>query len=637
MDGKNDTAELPHTGLRKDLGVVSVFCIASGAMISSGLFILPGLVYLYTGPAASLAYLLAALLVIPAMFCKAELATAMPKAGGDYFFIDRSLGAAFGTLAGIASWFSLSLKTAFALFGIGAFCTLLAPNLSLWIVKAVAVTACLVLTWVNLIGVKHAGRLQTLLVVYLLVALTTYVVRGLNFVEASHYHNFMQHGWGNIITATGMVFVSYGGLTKIASMAEEIRDPSRTLPLGMFLAFGVVSILYFFVVMITVGLLGDKLGGSLNPLVAGGAKVLGRSGAIVIGLAAVMAYVTTGNAGLLSASRIPLAMSRDQLLPYRFSIVDPKTGIPKQGLWLTSLFTIAAVLFLDLETLVKVASTMMILLYLFVTVAVILMRESKFENYRPAFHVPFYPYLPIFGMLAYVGLVFTMGRIPLILSAAFFGGGFLWYGAYGRIRVNRESALIRITKRLIPGNLARDRLEDELRDILRARDGLVEDRFDRMIQECPILDVDGEMDRETFFTASAQALAPRVQLSEEDVLDLLREREEDSSTVLRPGLAIPHIIIPGVGQFHVMLVRSRQGISMGEHGEGVHVAFILAGTEDLRNYHLRVLMFIAQITQEADFDSRWMKATDTEGLRNIVLLAKRTRQPEKTDIEILNG
>jgi len=74
---------------------------------------------------------------------------------------------------------------------------------------------------------------------------------------------------------------------------------------------------------------------------------------------------------------------------------------------------------------------------------------------------------------------------------------------------------------------------------------------------------------------------------------------------------------------------------MPEAEEPVHAAFILAGTEDLRNYHLRVLMFIAQITQEADFEERWMRAAGTEELRNIVLLAKRTRQPEGSDIDLL--
>ena len=97
--------------MKKELGVVHIFSIASGAMISSGLFVLPAVVYNKAGPSIILAYIFAGILMIPAMFAKAELATAMPKSGGTYFFINRSLGPLFGTFAGFASWFSLSLKS----------------------------------------------------------------------------------------------------------------------------------------------------------------------------------------------------------------------------------------------------------------------------------------------------------------------------------------------------------------------------------------------------------------------------------------------------------------------------------------------------------------------------------------------
>ncbi len=116
--------------LKKDLGLAGVFCIATGAMISSGLFVLPGIAFAKAGPAMILAYLLAGVLVVPAMFSKAELATAMPKAGGSYFYIERSMGALPGTMAGLANWFSLALKSAFALVGIGAFASLIRPETS---------------------------------------------------------------------------------------------------------------------------------------------------------------------------------------------------------------------------------------------------------------------------------------------------------------------------------------------------------------------------------------------------------------------------------------------------------------------------------------------------------------------------
>ena len=110
---------------------MDVFCISTGAMISSGIFVLPGIAYAKSGPAMILAYMLAAILIIPSMLAKAELATAMPKAGGVYFYIDRSLGPWWGIFGGFASWFSLSFKSAFALIGMGAFAVLIYPDINI--------------------------------------------------------------------------------------------------------------------------------------------------------------------------------------------------------------------------------------------------------------------------------------------------------------------------------------------------------------------------------------------------------------------------------------------------------------------------------------------------------------------------
>ena len=174
-------------------------------------------------------------------------------------------------------------------------------------------------------------------------------------------------------------------------------------------------------------------------------------------------------------------------------------------------------------------------------------------------------------------------------------------------------------------------LENELREILQARDDIVEDRFDRMIRECPIMDIEDQIPVEEFFRRVAEALAPRVQMNAVEIARLLQEREAQTSTVLKPGLAIPHIVVKGNNQFHILLARSRKGIQFAtEKGSHVHVAFVLAGSEDLRNYHLRVLMFIAHITQESDFEDRWMRAQGPAALRNLILLSKRTRLPEES-------
>ncbi len=103
--------------LKKELGLLDVFAVAAGAMISSGLFVLPAIAYTKAGPAVILSYLIASLLIIPSAMSKAELATAMPRAGGTYFYVERSLGPVWGLFGGLANWFSVALKSAFAVVG----------------------------------------------------------------------------------------------------------------------------------------------------------------------------------------------------------------------------------------------------------------------------------------------------------------------------------------------------------------------------------------------------------------------------------------------------------------------------------------------------------------------------------------
>jgi len=103
--------------LKKQLGCLEVFAVASGAMISSGLFVLPAIAYAKAGPAVVLSYLFASLLIIPSLLSKAELSTAMPRAGGTYFYVERSLGPIWGLFGGLANWFSVALKSAFAVVG----------------------------------------------------------------------------------------------------------------------------------------------------------------------------------------------------------------------------------------------------------------------------------------------------------------------------------------------------------------------------------------------------------------------------------------------------------------------------------------------------------------------------------------
>jgi amino acid transporter/mannitol/fructose-specific phosphotransferase system IIA component (Ntr-type) len=614
--------------LERKFGFWGVFCIAAGAMISSGLFVLPGLAFAKAGPAMVLAYALAGVMVIPAMLSKAELATAMPKSGGSYFFIERSMGPLPGTLAGLANWFSIALKTAFALIGIGAFGRLVLPDALIgeWTIKGLAITACVIFTVLNILSVKGVGRLQIIMVAVLLGILSVFVVAGMPAAKHPHFANFMDKGWGEVFATAGLVFISYGGLTKVASVAEEVHHPGKNIPAGMFMAALVVTLFYIAAAFIVVGVMeANTIENNLTPLSLAAEKFMGKGGLILLSAAAMLAFITTANSGILSASRSPLAMSRDGLLPGFLQKVSPRFGTPYVSILITSSFMIAVIAILSIPNLVKVASTMMLMLFLLVNVAVLIMRGSKIQNYRPLFRSPLYPWMQLIGIVLCGFLIVEMGAVPLITTGAFALAGVIWYFVYVRRSISRESALVYMVRSAVSKEIYRSTLEEELKEIALERDDVVRDRFDHLVRHCDILDIPDNVSAEEMFTLAAEALAGRMDIDQKHLLELFRQREASSSTVIEPGLAIPHIIVDGEKTFEILLIRCKEGVRFAGQDEPVRAAFVLVGSRDERNYHLRALMAIAHIVQEQKFHQRWADASDIEHLRDILLLSGRKR------------
>jgi len=610
-------------GLKKELGLLDVFCLATGAMISSGLFILPGLAFAKAGPAVILSYILAGLLCIPTLLSMAELTTAMPKAGGDYFYIMRGFGPLLGTIAGFSTWFSLSLKGAFALIGVGAYLSLLTAIP----LKSIALICCLFFVTLNLMGAKEAGRLQVFLVLGLLGILLGYVLWGMKTVNPLNFSPFFAKGLGSVFATASFVFISYGGLTKVAALAEETKNPGRNLPLAMILSLLVTSIFYALVIFVTIGVSNpEDLKGSLTPISDGAGAVGGNFLKVIISIGAFLAFISTANAAIMTASRYPLGMSRDKLLIPLFQKISPKFKVPYISILFTGSFMILAILFLKLELLVKIASSILILLYIFANLTLILFRESKILSYRPKFHSPFYPYLQILGILGGGFLLIEMGSFIVFLTTSFLLLGFIWYKVYVQKRASQDSALIYVLERLVAKDkdLTSDNLLTELKDIVVQRDELREDRFHKLVEGAKVLDIDEPLKMEDFFKEVSDTLSEELSLTPEELLGRFLERESDSSTVIRAGLAIPHIVVEGKDIFKIMIIRARVGIIFPEDNL-VRTAFVLVGSIDERNLHLKVLAAIAQITQDPEFDKKWLKAGSKEDLKNILLLAKRRR------------
>jgi len=612
--------------LKKELGLLSLFAIASGAMISSGLFILPGIAYAKSGPAVLISYVIASLLVLPAVLSKAELATAMPKAGGTYFFIDRSMGPMMGTIGGFAAWFSLAFKSAFALVGIGVFATLLNPGFTEMQTKLVAVFFCIVFTAINIRGAKHTGKTQIVLVLGLLSLLVFYIVAGFFFINPTNFENFAPHGFNSIFSTAGLIFISFGGLTKICSVAEECKKPGRNIPLGMFLSWGVISLLYLLVIFVTIGIVEPiLLGDSLTPISLGAGTFLGETGIAIMAIAAILAFISTANAGLLAASRNPMAMGKDRLIPSSFAKVS-KRGTPTFSILFISVFMILVILFLDLEDLVKTASTLKILLFLFVIFSLIIMRESKIRNYRPKFRSPFYPWVQLAGAVGLVFLLIEMGLIPLLLVGGFILFGFLWYWFFARDRIWREYTLLHLIERITGEKSTGYMVDEELREIIIERDDLEYQLFENLINKCEVIDLYKYLPPDELARIIAEKLSNRLGINEEKLYGLIMKREKDSNVVIHPGIAIVSHIIKGRDKFELLLVRSRKGIILSDDVDPIHAFFIIVASLNQKNFYLHSLMWIVQIAEGVDFKTEWLIAKNDGELKDIILAAWKKRE-----------
>ena len=433
-------------------------------MIGSGIFVLPGLATELAGPAAILAYFLAGLIVVPAALSKAEMATAMPMAGGTYLFIDRAMGPLMGTIAGFGVWFALVFKAAFALVGFEGYLDFFVDIP----VELVGIGLAIGLTAMNATGVRISGRFQTAIVAAVLGVLGFIVIGGSRSMDTAALTPFAPEGTSGVLAATALVFVSYAGVTKVASIAEEVKNPSRSLPIGMLGSIALMLVLYPALIAVVVGNVDlAKLGSDTAPMVTAASGFTGTIGQDVVAITAILALVSMANAGLLSSSRYPFAMARNALAPKVFERVGARSGTPTASVLVTGATLVVLIATVPLLELAKLASAFQVLVFSIVNLSVIAFREAKVPWYQPGFKSPLYPYIQIAGIVGALVLLTQLGLFPILGALAIIVVGTGWYRMFGQSRVSHESALLdalrlRVTSRLI--DLTREALSLPGRD-----------------------------------------------------------------------------------------------------------------------------------------------------------------------------
>ncbi len=629
--------------LAKRLGLLGVYAIATGATLSAGFFLLPGLAAVEAGPALVLAYVLAAVPLLPGILSKVELMTALPRAGGIYYFLDRSMGPLVGTIGGLGIWLVLMLKVSFALVGMGAYLAIFLPGLP---VVPVAVALALTVGFLNLRGAKLTGGVQIALVVGILAILFVFVGFGLPAIETVHFQDFFGSGPRSLLATAGLVFVSYAGLTKPAAVAEEVEDPERNLRLGVFLAFGTALTVYVAGTAVIVGVVPmEELRGDLTSVATAGGRIFGPGGVVLLTAAAFLAFTAVTNAGTLSASRYPLAMSRDGILPPSLNRLNER-GMPSVAIRLTVGIMILVIVFLDPMAIAKLASAFKLLVFSLLCLAVIVMRESRIEEYDPGYRTPLYPWTQVVGILAPWVLIVGMGWMSVLFSLGIVVAAGGWYWRYARDSVSREGAIYHIFERL--GRKRYEGLEREFREILREKGLREEDPYLETVARARVIDVAADERIREIVERASEALAEQIPVSAERLTMTFVEEVELGITPVAHGAALFHARITEIDEPELLILRSVPGLSLGvgrdrssaeeiEVGEGgdgrdrppidqrIHAIFFLVSPEDDPRQHLRMLAKLADHVSKDEFLERWIgvETRDGEDLKEILLREER--------------
>jgi APA family basic amino acid/polyamine antiporter len=417
--------------LERSLSLITVIAISIGGMLGSGIFVLPGLAAAKTGSSVWLAYLIAALCILPAALSKSELATAMPSSGGTYVYIERAFGPILGTVAGIGLWLSLLLKSSFALVGFGAYLSILIsidPDLT----RIVAVFFLGLILLLNIFGVKKVGKVQIVIVALSLACLTLILIFGLPEINTVFLKPFLINGKMGLMSTVAFVYISYAGVTKVAAIAGEIKNPDKNLPRAMILSLFIMTTIYVSIAFILVGNIPlDALEKDIKPIytIANmlGGQYVGYAAAII----GVITLISMANSGVLAASRFPFAMARHKLLPSFMSKIHSKYLTPTSTIILTCVTMALVILFLDVEKIAKLASAFMVMMFILVNAAVVVLRETSAQWYNPPFRSPIYPYVQIFGIVSGIILLVLLGWVPFLSIIAIFIIGVAIYFNFG--------------------------------------------------------------------------------------------------------------------------------------------------------------------------------------------------------------
>ncbi|CAM2766614.1 MULTISPECIES: amino acid permease [Janthinobacterium] len=438
-------------GLAKVLGPFDLVLMGIGAIVGTGIFVLTGTGALTAGPALSLSFVVAAVACCFAALCYAEFASTVPVAGSIYTYSYATLGelaawmigwdllleyglAAAAVSVGWSGYFQSLLSG----FGIALPVALTAAPGALpgvtTIINLPALVIMLLLTAMLGWGVRESARLNNVMVAIKVGVVLLFIIFGARHVQPANWQPYMPFGYHGMLSAAALVFFAFIGFDAVTSAAEEVKKPSRDLPIGIIGSLAVCAVLYVVVSAIMTGIvpyqkfLGVDHPVSLALQYAGENWIAG-----FVDLGAILGMTTVILVMAFGQTRIIFAMSRDGLLPKRLSTVHPRFHTPFFATWLVGIVfgLIAAVI--PLNILAELINIGTLAAFTMVSIAVVVLRKKRPDLPR-AFRCPGVPYVPALAVILCVGLMSFLSWVTWVAFSIWLVIGLVIYFGYARRR-----------------------------------------------------------------------------------------------------------------------------------------------------------------------------------------------------------
>ena len=393
-----DASGVRDEGLVRVIGSRALGLSVVNLVVGAGIFAYPGLIAKELGSAAVLAYLVCSVTVALVFLCFAEVGSRISRSGGAYAYIEEAFGPFVGFIASTLFWFGYSvLADAAITVAMVEAMSLVFPILSEAVPRALFIVALFAfLATVNVMGVVAGVRLYIFNTIAKLVPLLLLLVIGLfamntEFLVIREWPSLRSLGAGAM-----MLFFAFTGAECALSVSGEIKNPAKTVPLGLLFGLSGLLLLYVGLQTVSQGVLGPELGNNTEaPLAAVATEVFGRWGGKMLLAGMVISIYGAISGDMLAGPRVIFASSLDDNLPKFLSRVHPKHRTPHIAILFYALVICVFALSGTFKYLAVVATGSMLLIYLGVSLAVLQLRRRDGLPKAGEFRLPLGPLIPL--------------------------------------------------------------------------------------------------------------------------------------------------------------------------------------------------------------------------------------------------